>query len=272
MPTTVQRRPTTGVAVVYIGDTFDAPWTPIGWWDGFGWVNVGVGEGRASVPVPTAPSVSVASVDLPGGPLAGVAVSAETDYICVDDRVGPYLLTDADLPASPLGFGYTAVAVNADWNIQPRAVAAVGRDADIYQSVGESLVSDVPGVDPGRGDVVQVLRVDLDGNGVEEVLFAFERRSDTTGIGAPGDFSLVIARLPRPDGSIQDQVLFEHIVPESFDFPQPGRASIAAVADLNGDGVMEVALRSEFWESAGITVLSFEEGGLEAVLSGGCGV
>jgi hypothetical protein len=259
---------------VHIGSGSEFPWTPIGWWDGVGWVQHGFDEEfePLPVPIPSFSSVSVASVDLPGGPITGLGYAPVTDYVCVDDRVGPYIDIGVEIPETLFYYGYPAVAVSADWDVQPRPVTAAGLEADIYQQLGEALVTPAPSVVPVNGDVVQVLRVDLDADGLEEVLFAFEHQSDEFGIGNPGDFSLVVARYPQADGTVIDHVLFEHVVPEEFDFPQPGRASVAAVADLNGDGIMEVALRATGWESSFVTIYEFVDGALEFAIAGGCGV
>jgi hypothetical protein len=45
-----------------------------------------------------------------------------------------------------------------------------------------------------------------------------------------------------------------------------------AIADLNGDGTMEVAIGSVYWESSGVSIYEFDGGALHAVMSSGCGV
>ena len=116
-----------------------------------------------------------------------------------------------------------------------------------------------------------MVRADLDGDGIEEVLVTYQYLTDDQ-FGAANDFSLIYARYPAPDGSVTDQVIDEYVLADPTEFPTIGRLSIAAVADLNGDGVMEVATRSSFWESAAIAVWSFDGDGLTPVAAGGCGV
>ncbi|MEM9746205.1 MAG: hypothetical protein AAF945_05885, partial [Actinomycetota bacterium] len=86
----------------------------------------------------------------------------------------------------------------------------------------------------------------------------------------------VYVRVPAADGSVDDRLVSWYVSqdPEAMEspFPTPGRTTVAAVADLNGDGVMEVALRDLFWEYGGISVYAFTDGRLERVMSGGCGV
>lgn len=272
-PPTVRPEPTDGVAVIHVGGGSDRPWTLAGWWDGSSWVQAPRQGDRAatSVPTPSVAAVAVASVDLPGGVVAGLGYAPTSDYVCVDDRIGPFIELGVDLAEPRFGHGYTAVAVSGDWPLQPRPVRAVGLESDVYQALGESLVGAGPGVVPGNGDVAQVLRADLDGDGVEEVLVTFEHITEP-GFGAEGDFSLVAARYPTTAGTVVDEVLFEYLVPDPVDFPSPGRASVAAVADLNGDAVMEVVVRSSFWESAFAEIYALEDGRLTPVLAAGCGL
>jgi hypothetical protein len=241
-------------------------WERIGAWDGSGWVDLAP---DAVAPPADVATVSVASVDLPA--VAADVAYTNPDYACVDERLHTGLLPEVSLPESPLADGYQAVAVTGDWPLQPRPVAAVGIDAPVYQAVGESLLAGRPDIDPTNGEVVQVLRVDLDGDGTEEVLVSF-RYLSAPDFGAVGDFSIVYARFVRLDGSVDDQIVWEHLVPDSPTFPAVGRASVAAVADLNGDGVMEVAIRSVFWEYVGILIYEMNWAGLVGVMGGGCGV
>lgn len=163
--------------------------------------------------------------------------------------------------------GSTVLAVTADWPLQPRPAVRAGLDAPVYQQVGESVVAGHDGVDPTKGDVTEVIRADLDGDGSEEVVFGFEYFSARASGVARGDFSVVIARFARPDGTVRDQPLVEYYA-QGFD--AYGDLAFLAIADLNGDGVMEVALRAVFWEGSAVTVYALQDGGLAAVLGSGC--
>lgn len=265
MTTTTVPAPSDGYALVYAGSGETFAWQRIGAWDGTQWVDL---DPDAVSPAADIATVSVASVDLPTV-VADVAYR-NPDYACVDAPLHTGLLPEVVLPESPLGYGYQGVAVTADWSLQPRPVAAVGLDAAVYQEVGESLLADRAGIDPADGDVVQVIRVDLDGDGTEEVLVSF-RYLSASQFGETGDFSIVYARFVQPDGSIHDRIVWEHVVPDSPTFPAVGRASVAAVADLNGDGVMEVAIRSVFWEFTGIEIYEMNGTALVPIMSAGCG-
>ena len=264
--------PTSGTAVVYASAGDEFAWLPVGWWDGTDWGSVEWPTPEVVIPESTFDTLSVASVEFPSGPMRGITDFAPTTYGCVDDTglssiELPIGLTDVtDQP------GYRLLAVTGDWDVQPRPVSQVGIDSPVYQELGESLVPPDQPVDPTLGEVVQVLRADLDGNGVEEVLFTFQHMTDSGGMGAPGEFSLVIARYPAASGAVIDEVLVEHFVPTPMEAPSPDRSRVMAIADLNGDGTMEVAIGSTYWEAANVSVYEFADGSLHQVMESGCGV
>ena len=92
-------------------------------------------------------------------------------------------------------------------------------------------------------------------------------------MGGPGDFSLVVARLPDAAGGVVDQVLYSHVTPDTpLDFPMPDRGHVAAIADVNGDGTMEVAIDVVYWEGSAVEVFELRDGELRSVMNAGCGV
>ena len=190
--------------------------------------------------------------------------------MCIDDRRGPLLDVPQPIAELPGGEGYRAVSVAVDWDVQPRAVAQVGMDADVYQALGESTVA-AAGVDPTGGDVAQVVRADLDADGLEEVLVTFEKITDP--FGAAGDFVVIVVRHPEPDGAVTDQILFEYYptdVSETDAMPTGGRAALMAVGDFNGDRVMEVVIRSRFWDTRLAELYVVDDDRLVSVAVSGC--
>lgn len=253
--------PTDRVVVVQWGTS------PIGVWDGTAWR---IQEwGADNLPTFTSPITSVVLTGLGvAAPVTG-ATYGPPDYFCVGDEQSPTVVR-------PAGFEPPADAslinVSADWNVQPRPVAQVGLDNPEYQALGASLVDTGSGADPAAGEVTQVVRADLDGNGVEEVLFTFEHQSDDGGFGAAGDYTLIVVRYPRADGSVDDAVLWSFYEEDPVDFPNPATGALLAVADLNGDAVMEVVTEHSYWEANTAEVYALVDGRLVAVAGGGCGV
>jgi hypothetical protein len=261
------------VAVVYATGGGQFAWLPVGWWDGAVWQTVDWPDDEDAIPAASFDAVSVSSLSLADSPQRHRSDYARQDYECVDSPGPPSIVLDPGLPESDQWYGYRALAVTADWDVQPRPVRSVGLDDPEYQRLGESLVPASDETDPVRGDVAQVVRADLDGDGVEEVFFAFENyAAPDTGLATPGDFSILVARYPKADGTVVDDVLFQHVVQSPVDYPSLDRSRVFAIADVNGDGVMEVAVGTAYWEGASASVYEFRDGELHQVMSSGCGV
>ena len=269
-PAPVTSEPTASTTVVYVGNSAGGAWPALATWDGSTWQEADFDtEGDPITPPPSDfAAVSVASLGL-DDPLTGLAAGAD-DFVCVDDRMGPTLALPVVVDEIPASSGYDVVAAAMDWDIVPRPITQVGLDAPEYQAVGESLTA-AAGVDGSGGDVVQAIRADLDGDGTEEVLVTFEKITEG-GFGTPGDFSIVFARYPTTAGDVVDSVIFEYYPQDSTDFPTIGDAGVIAIGDFNGDAVMEVVLRSAFWETGLADLYSFTEGELVGVTTAGCGL
>ncbi|MFK7918113.1 MAG: hypothetical protein AB8G14_08560 [Ilumatobacter sp.] len=274
-PDTAAPQPTSSVVQFFGGgDVPGQAWIPLGAWDGSAWVTQDFDDEGNQIPLPQPgiASVAASSLDLPDGAdavITGLALGGLQEY-CVGNETGPLIELPRDIPDSASANGYDAIAVTADWELQPRPVRQVGLEAPIYREVGTALFDGTVATN-GEGVVVQAVRVDLDGNGIEEVLVTYERQSDTD-FGAEGDFTGIYARYPSADGSVVDELVTSYVSGDPVDFPTPGRFTLAAVADLNGDGTMEVMVRDRFWESGGMQVFALVDGRLASVAGGGCGV
>jgi hypothetical protein len=260
-PTTVAPPaiPTDRVVYVQSGNT------PIGVWDGSAWRYPE--WDAADQPLLSAEVTTVVKTGLGlAEPITGVTFGPP-DYFCVGDEVWPTLVNPpgADIDAVP-------VAVSADWDVQPRPVTVAGLDNPEYHAVGQSLVEARPGVDPASGTVTQVVRADLDGDGIEEVLFTFEHQTPDAPFGTLGDFVLIVARYPHADGSVDDVLVMSVYEEEPVDFPNPFTGELTAVADLNGDAVMEVITSATYWEGGDLAIYALVDGRLVLVAAGGCGV
>ena len=266
-------RATDRTAVFYAGSGAETPWVPLGWWDGTSWNEIAVTDDFELIPppIPDIGSVALTSLDLPDGPeavVSGLELGPEQPY-CIGDEAGPLIPGAPLIPDTPVSLGYDAVAVTADWPLQPREVRQVGLENTEYAEIGERFFAGTPTA--AEGSVVQSVRADLDGNGVEEVLITYERITEPN-FGAENDFTGIYVRYPSADGSVVDELLVGYVMEDPVDFPSIGRLTIAAIADLNGDGTMEVMVRDRFWESAGMSVYALQGGRLNRVGGGGCGV
>jgi hypothetical protein len=269
-PGTTVPAPSTATAAFMIGGDDDAPLLPLAWWDGGTWrlsddeFPLTGGETAVLTSVDdTTVSATLSSPSTDDDPFAAEA--------CFDGRTG--LAADGRLRAPEVpGFGYSTLAVVAPWDVVPRPSAQVGLAVDEYREIGARFADGLGG-DGSLGEVTQVVRVDLDGDGVEEVLVTFEHIQPSI-VGAPGDYSIVYLRSPTVTGEVDDDLVAAWMVdpelPED-EFPYLLRSRVMAVADLDGDGTMEVALHRWYYEGTTVEIFRITGRTIESVASNGCG-
>ena len=174
-----------------------------------------------------------------------------------------------------------AIAVGGDWNALPRVPRVVGTNDPVYRQVVAGFLRRKGFVRP-KINITQIIRIDLDGDGTEEVIVSANHlagglRSPERGMAfhaEPGDYSLVFVRkLIR--GRVQDIVLAEEYYPKKTSEPwgPPNQNDVAAVLDLNGDGRMEIILHGAYYEGSWSTVFRLDANNkFENVFGCGCGV
>jgi len=165
------------------------------------------------------------------------------------------------------------VAVAANWNVVPHAVELLPVDNPTYQTAVSELLAGYGIVDPAP-ELRQVIRTDLEGDGTDEIII-------TAGYDGPffpevpaGSYSLAILR-KVVDVEVETAILGFYQVPaDSEPTSYIDQFRIAAVADLNGDGQMEIVVNDSYYEGYATTVYEWVNADLGpvAVLGAGCGV
>ncbi|HKR01715.1 MAG TPA: hypothetical protein VJT09_13635 [Pyrinomonadaceae bacterium] len=170
------------------------------------------------------------------------------------------------------------IAVSGDWNALPRVPRMIStRDPAYRQAVARILRRH--GFANPRINVTQVLRVDLDGDGIEEALVSATHLAEGLSVNGgpmavharPGDYSLVFVRkIVR--GRVRDIILSEGYFPRrNSEQWTPTQDIVAAVLDLNGDGRMEIILHGGYYEGSWSTVFRLDGDRVENVFGCGCG-
>ena len=114
----------------------------------------------------------------------------------------------------------------------------------------------------------QLIRFDAEGDGVHEVLVVAE---ETEILPEASDVYSVMFLRRLVDGDVETTVVGSSVIPpEDTGFPAALR--VGAIADLSGDGVMEIVLSAVAWEGGSIEVHELTSDGIERRLAGACGV
>ena len=150
------------------------------------------------------------------------------------------------------------------------------------EAVGDFLKA--RGIADPKVQIARVLRVDLDGDGEEEVLISAtnyftEDKSDHSAAPfpeapiespRPGSYSVVILRRVVA-GRVQTQLVTGEVYPKPDESVAPNVYQLAAVLDLNGDGKLEVIVHSFYYEGGETMIYRCEPDKIEPVLSVACG-
>lgn len=264
--TTLPSGPADTLVPLLIGGADSAGWLFLGAWQQDRWQEAADPSGN-----PIRPGIEAGTpftVSNLGGETA--AVLGENTEACFDDRVGPTIDVAVD-PPEPPGFGYNAVAVlTPPWPLKPRPIAVTAAAPAAYQELGEAAFESEP-VDASQGNIEQLVVADLDGDGDDEALASFEFVQPTAAPGAPGDLAALL--LIDVETRAADTVLLSAVDQNADDetFPLIERYRVLDVADLNGDGRMEVLVHAWYYEGAAVIVYSYDGTELTEVLANGCG-
>lgn len=232
-----------------------------GWWDERGWV---AADGEQRVPISGGEKYSVLRVTGPVVTKRGSEAKerCETDPGTSSVEI-PGLEGDGTWPGP--------IAVSGVANPRPRATSVLDAAAMVYrEAAGKVLAERV--IDDTDADVVQVLRADLEGDGKDDVVVVAERIADRGLYAKAGDYSFVLLR--RPVGEAVVTTVLAESVPDLTPGTTPFILShrVAAIADLNGDGRMEIAIANRHYEGAGVSVYELQpDGALPAVMETDCG-
>ena len=230
----------------------------LGWWDGT-W------QSGDDLPVNGGEKYQVVRLDEP----ISLATGSEARPSCE-----PLDLVSVEFePALPGGFReIDALAIQTDLAVRPYPVEMLDPPAAEYvQATSELLegrAARVPVI-----NLTQVIRTDLEGDGVDEVIISASTIPDDLISTQVGDYSIVFLRKVI-EGEIHTAILGESIVNDLEDMLQNLVVfEVAAVADLNGDGKMEIVVNGTVWEGAFLQAWEYvnDDLGPVDVLSCGCG-
>ncbi len=175
------------------------------------------------------------------------------------------------LPSTPKD---GVIALSAPWNALPRKPQIADPTQQIHVDAVREFLESRRMSEP-KVKITRILRVDLDGDGEEEVLINATNYFTEDGdvpldTAAPGSYSIVLLR-HMVAGKVETE-----LIAGEFYVKDESSAShlyeIPGVLDLNGDGKLEVIVHSHYYEGAETTIYDCSGGKCKAALSVGCGL
>jgi len=267
--TTTEPATTTTGPVLLPGDWADRPmivsaFGALGWWNGSSWVQV---ESNTSLPVEGGEDYQVARLGVEATTTAG----PETLTCEPVGSPGVELAEPELLGEWPGPYG---VAISAPWELVPHVVEEID-DNGTYAGFAAELLA-ARGLNVAEPQIKQLIRADLEGDGVNEVIVVAEHLEDgLSPLASSGDYSIAFMR-KVVDGEVQTAILGEAVItdPGTPEDPEINLAfAIGAVADLSGDGTMEVVVSSAYYEGLSVEVWEYfnDDFGMIPAVTAGCG-
>jgi hypothetical protein len=167
------------------------------------------------------------------------------------------------------------VAVSGPWNAMPRRPKIASPEAQVYREAAAEILRS-KGIDNPKVNLTQVIQVDLDGDGVEEVLVSatnyerFKPQGGLTPDARAGDYSLVFLR-QVVQGKVVTRIITGEYYPKAKKFNAPSEHRVIGVLDLNGDGVMEIVLSGRYYEGDWVEAYRVQGAKIIKLFSMGCG-
>jgi hypothetical protein len=160
------------------------------------------------------------------------------------------------------------VAVLDGWNIQKRPVSELSAEGEFYQQAVLDWLTTTEGMKEAEIGTLQVIRVDLEGDGTDEIFISATRLDGQ--ITKAGDYSIVLMRKVIENDIVTKLVAGEVYHSKDAELTFPRTYSLANFIDLNQDGVLEVVVGYLKWEGFGARVYQANGQDLRQVLQAGC--
>jgi hypothetical protein len=161
------------------------------------------------------------------------------------------------------------VAVLDGWNVTKRATTELPADAKFYrQAVTDWLAGE--GVALAQIGTLQILRVDLEGDGTDEVFISATHLDDSQHTTKAGDYSIILMRRVVGNDVVTTAIVKDVYRSKGPELTFPRTYTLANFIDLNQDGVLEVVLEIRAWEKFGASVFQINGQDAIEVLSAEC--
>jgi hypothetical protein len=140
-----------------------------------------------------------------------------------------------------------AIGSGAKWNPVPRMPKAIDLNNVTYKTAVANFLK-TKGIARPVVRLKEAFRIDLEGDGVEEVvLSATYYKKGLSSAAAVGDYSVVLVR--KAKGKVAtDHMLVGDFMLKRVDFGAPNEYHLSSLVDLNGDGKMEIVFNGFYYE------------------------
>jgi hypothetical protein len=168
-----------------------------------------------------------------------------------------------------------AVGAKARWKVMPRIPQNLNKTGAVYKKVVADFLK-TKGFAKPLIKIEQAFRIDLEGDGQDEVILTATRALpyNSKKEGAIYDeYSFILLR-KTVGGKVKNILLAGEFYPKN-EFEYDGNTfEISSLADLNGDGKLEIVVYSRYYEGHALNVFEMKAGSPSVIetLGAGCGI
>jgi hypothetical protein len=160
-----------------------------------------------------------------------------------------------------------AIAISGDWNACPKIPKIENTKNKTY----ETIISDIlksKGVKNPNVQLNQIIRTDLEGDGVEEVLISANSHFKSFFDKTKGDYYSILVLRKIINGKVENIVITAETKMADLAYVN----KILAILDIDNDGVMEIITSMAYYEGDTTIIYKLKGNEAEVILSEGCGV
>ena len=210
------------------------------------------------------------------------------EFTCSQDDVPRF---ETHTPGGVLKEPSGLLTILCPWDVQPRKAVTMKNGNVTYQGIVRKYLA-ARGLQTEQPVLTQLFKIDLEGDGVDEVLICAQNIADKgaasfepdqplvagTGLpeaAQPGAYSLLLLR-KIVDGKVVELPLHCFVSPEGSspmddNWTPPVIGKACQFSDLNGDGVLEIVVTTAFYEGYAHHVFEVKNGKARHVLTQGMG-
>lgn len=160
------------------------------------------------------------------------------------------------------------IAFSADWDPIPRKVEQMKVYSETYRDIVKNYLEEI-GFGHVPVNIKQILKTDLEGDGVDEVVIsASSYDAPINFFDAPDRYSIVLLR-KLIDGEVKTFHLAEDYHKKDETETLNYAYYVPFILDLNGDGRMEIIVEGMYYEGQWIEIIDVNGSEIQSVLSDG---
>ena len=150
------------------------------------------------------------------------------------------------------------VATLDGWDVTKHAVTELSANGQFYQQVVlDWLASE--GVSAPQIGFMQIFRVDIEGDGTDEIFISATHLDESQHTTKAGDYSIILMRKVAGNDAVTKFIVGDVYDSQDLEITYPRTYSLGNFIDLNQDGILEVVVDIQQWEGFGAIVYQVDD-------------